>query len=103
MSGQGCTILTIMLLLFSTLGCSQRDTTRQKKGTTMHDDTIQQVQEQHTPDWMAIPGVVGTAILSSFSTPVKSALSIRFPGTVYNGTKLGELWLKMRFLYERNH
>lgn len=24
--------------------------------------TIQQVQEEHTPEWMALPGVVGTAI-----------------------------------------
>lgn len=24
--------------------------------------TIEQVQEEHTDDWMAIPGVVGTAI-----------------------------------------
>jgi hypothetical protein len=62
-------MLTIMLLLFSSLGCSQRDTTRQKKGTTMHDDTIEQVQEQHTPDWMTIPGVVGTAIGQSKGKP----------------------------------
>ena len=28
----------------------------------MRGKTIQQVQEQQTPDWMTIPGVVGTAI-----------------------------------------
>lgn len=28
----------------------------------MPDKTIQQVQEEHTNEWMAIPGVVGTAI-----------------------------------------
>jgi len=28
----------------------------------MHGRTIEQVQEEHTGQWMAIPGVVGTAI-----------------------------------------
>ena len=28
----------------------------------MPDKTIEQVQQEHTAEWMAIPGVVGTAI-----------------------------------------
>ncbi len=28
----------------------------------MADKTIQQVQQEHTEEWMAIPGVVGTAV-----------------------------------------
>jgi len=33
-----------------------------EKGRTMPERTIEQVQEEHTDDWMAIPGVEGTAI-----------------------------------------
>ncbi len=33
-----------------------------KRRQPMAGKTIQQVQEEHTDDWMAIPGVVGTAI-----------------------------------------
>jgi hypothetical protein len=35
----------------------------------MPDKTIQQVQEEHTDEWMAIPGVVGTAIGAPDGTP----------------------------------
>ncbi len=28
----------------------------------MHDKTVQRVQQEHTDEWMAISGVVGTAI-----------------------------------------
>jgi hypothetical protein len=38
-------------------GCSPMDKGQQKSGKT-----IQQVQEEHTREWMAIPGVEGTAI-----------------------------------------
>jgi hypothetical protein len=38
-------------------GCSSMDKGQQKSGRT-----IQQVQEAHTREWMAIPGVEGTAI-----------------------------------------
>ena len=33
-----------------------------EKGRTMPERTIEQVQEEHTDEWMAIPGVEGTAI-----------------------------------------
>ncbi len=33
-----------------------------EKGGSMPERTIEQVQEEHTDDWMAIPGVEGTAI-----------------------------------------
>ncbi len=33
-----------------------------EKGQYMPERTIEQVQEEHTDDWMAIPGVEGTAI-----------------------------------------
>lgn len=35
----------------------------------MTDKTIERVQEEHTNEWMAIPGVVGTAIGQCGGTP----------------------------------
>ena len=35
----------------------------------MSDKTIEQVQEAHTDEWMAIPGVVGTGIGQCEGTP----------------------------------
>ena len=44
-------------------GCgSYTGTGELEKGQTMPERTIEQVQEEHTDDWMAIPGVEGTAI-----------------------------------------
>ncbi len=38
------------------------DTTRAKGTAPMSQRTIQQVQQEHTDAWMALPGVIGTAI-----------------------------------------
>ena len=43
-------------------GCSYSGPSGLEKGQTMPERTIEQVQEEHTDDWMAIPGVEGTAI-----------------------------------------
>ncbi len=40
-----------------------------EKGQSMPERTIEQVQEEHTDDWMAIPGVEGTAIGLSEGKP----------------------------------
>jgi hypothetical protein len=42
-------------------GC-RYDRLRSEQGGHVAGKTIQQVQEEHTDAWMAIPGVVGTAI-----------------------------------------
>ncbi len=43
-------------------GCSYSSPSDLEKGQTMPERTIEQVQEEHTDEWMAIPGVEGTAI-----------------------------------------
>jgi hypothetical protein len=49
------------LVAAGTSGC-ESEPTSPKQAEHMAGKTIQQVQEQHTDQWMAIPGVVGTAI-----------------------------------------
>ncbi len=46
----------------SLVGCSRRDVGELEKGGPMPERTIEQVQEDNTNEWMAIPGVEGTAI-----------------------------------------
>jgi len=43
-------------------GCSYTGHGDLEKGRTMPERTIEQVQEEHTDEWMAISGVEGTAI-----------------------------------------
>ncbi len=43
-------------------GCSYSGPSDLEKGQSMAERTIEQVQEEHTDAWMAIPGVEGTAI-----------------------------------------
>ena len=43
-------------------GCSYTGPSDHEKGQYMPARTIEQVQEEHTDKWMAIPGVEGTAI-----------------------------------------
>ena len=45
------------------------------KGQSMPEQSIEQVQEKHTEQWMAIPGVQGTAIGMSESKPCILILS----------------------------
>jgi len=50
-------------------GCSYSGPSDLEKGRTMPERTIEQVQEEHTDEWMAIPGVEGTAIGLSKGKP----------------------------------
>ena len=50
-------------------GCSYTGPSDHEKGQYMPERTIEQVQEEHTDEWMAIPGVVGTAIALSEGKP----------------------------------
>ncbi|MCL5282440.1 MAG: hypothetical protein M1376_21345 [Planctomycetes bacterium] len=56
-------ILTwIVLAILSGASCRRAETFSSQKGTVMAAKTIEQVQQEHTEAWMAIPGVIGTAI-----------------------------------------
>lgn len=56
-------LLTVAaVILMIGLGCYSKDPPRSGQPRNMGDKTIEQVQEGHTDDWMAIRGVVGTAI-----------------------------------------
>jgi hypothetical protein len=46
----------------SGFGCRQEDNANSQRNALMPTKTIEQVQQEHTDEWMAIPGVVGTAI-----------------------------------------
>jgi len=54
-------LVTAALVAVSGLGCHAGSADSEQTGR-MAGKTIQQVQEECTDDWMAIPGVVGTAI-----------------------------------------
>ena len=52
----------IMTTAGSVTGCSCTGPSDLEKGQDMPERTIEQVQEEHTDEWMVIPGVEGTAI-----------------------------------------
>ena len=52
----------IMTTAGNLTGCSYTGPSDLEEGRTMPERTIEQVQEEHTDEWMAIQGVVGTAI-----------------------------------------
>ncbi len=54
--------ICIMTTAGNLAGCSYTGPSGLEKGESMPERTIEQVQEEHTDDWMAIPGVEGTAI-----------------------------------------
>lgn len=70
-------------------GCSQR-AVDSEKGSSMSQKTIEQVQQEHTDEWMAIPGVEGTAIglsdnkpcIMVFSSIKADKLRAKIPSTV---------------------
>jgi hypothetical protein len=49
-------------LVLGGLGCRERSNTDLQRSASMPAKTIEQVQQEHTDEWMAIPGVVGVAI-----------------------------------------
>lgn len=59
--GSRAYISVATLILIGGLSCS-RNLPKPEQQACMATKTIQQVQEEHTDEWMAIPGVVGTAI-----------------------------------------
>ncbi len=62
MPRRGLIVAGSVLLILSGLNCRQPENAQPQKEIAMSGKTIQQVQEEHTAAWMAIPGVVGTAI-----------------------------------------
>jgi len=80
----------VAFLLGSLVGCSGSGTGGAEKGQQMPGRTIQQVQEAHTPGWMAIPGVEGTAIglfegkpcIKVFSSVGAATLRSKIPSNV---------------------
>ncbi len=71
-------------------GCSYTGSSDLEKGESMPERTIEQVQEAHTDEWMAIPGVEGTAIglcegkpcITIFSSSKPQQLKDKIPSTV---------------------
>jgi hypothetical protein len=51
-----------VLLVLSSVGCRHAETVEPQRADLMPTKTIEQVQQEHTAAWMAIPGVIGTAI-----------------------------------------
>jgi hypothetical protein len=71
-------------------GCFYTGPSDFEKGQTMPERTIEQVQEEHTDEWMAIPGVEGTAIglyegkpcIKIFTSSKPQQLRDKIPSTV---------------------
>ena len=66
-----------MIAAGSLAGCSYSGPSDLEKGQSMRERTIEQVQEAHTDEWMAIPGVEGTAIGLFEDKPCIKILSSR--------------------------
>ena len=72
------------------LSCCRTDACRYAKGDRVPSKTIEQVLQENTDQWMAIPGVVGTAIGMSkgkpciriFTSSNPSGLKDKIPSTV---------------------
>ncbi len=56
-------------------GCARCRSSDFGKGQSVPEQTIEQVQEEHTDEWMAIPGVEGTALGLSKDKPCILILS----------------------------
>ncbi len=61
MSRKGFVIMAGVLVLGG-WNCRPREISDPQKDVAMPEKTIEQVQQEHTDAWMALPGVVGTAI-----------------------------------------
>lgn len=59
----------ILSAVGSIAGCMQHSAVDLEKPGHMPEKTIEQVQQEHTDAWMAMPGVVGTAIGESKGKP----------------------------------
>ncbi len=64
------------------VGCFYTGPGGPEKGESMPERTIEQVQEEHTVEWMAIPGVEGTAIGLSEGKPCIKIFTSRKPQEV---------------------
>jgi hypothetical protein len=62
MSKHGPVVILSVLLVLSSASCRRAETVEPQKVDAMPKKTIEQVQQEHTAAWMAIPGVIGTAI-----------------------------------------
>lgn len=65
----------VMTAAGSITGCSHNSTSDIEHGGVMPDKTIEQVLKERTDEWMAIPGVEGTAIGLSENKPCIRILS----------------------------
>lgn len=54
--------LALSLTIVAAVGCGSGKATDSKPGQGAMGKTVEQVQQEHTDAWMAISGVVGTAI-----------------------------------------
>lgn len=76
----------------SLVGCSYTGTSDLEKGQSMPERTIEQVLKDRTDEWMAIPGVEGTAIglsegkpcIKIFASSNPQQLRAKIPSTVEN-------------------
>lgn len=74
-------IIVAALVVGSTLGCNT-DRSRSERAGRMTHRTIEQVQQDHTDAWMAIPGVIGTAIGQCKGKPCILILTASNPSQV---------------------
>jgi len=80
----------VIITVGNLAGCSYSGPNGLEKGQSMPERTIEQVQEEHTDDWMAIPGVEGTAIglfedkpcIKIFSSRKAEELRAKIPSTI---------------------
>jgi len=55
-------VILSLLLTLGGVSCRRAEIVEPQRADLMPTKTIEQVQQEHTAAWMAIPGVIGTAI-----------------------------------------
>ncbi len=90
--------ISVITVAGSITGCSYTGPSDHEKGQYMTEQTIEQVQEEHTDAWMAIPGVEGTAIglyegkpcIKIFTSSKQKQIRDKIPSTVEGYTVIIE-------------
>lgn len=85
-------ICFVSVLIINIIGCCQGNGVGSDRGQHMSDKTIEEVQEEHTDEWMAIPGVEGTAIglhegkpcIKIFTSSKTDEVRAKIPSTIEN-------------------
>ena len=74
--------VSIIVFVSSIVGCANRTTDEHPGVENVEAETIEEVLEKHTDEWMELPGVVGTAIGESNGNPCIKVFVVENTGVI---------------------